>query len=197
VAIGSLDEAINRLIRYPGALAMRARIARLRLLGMGIGARCFIRRINVPRNPWDIEISEGVALDDGVVLLTTGERAALPRIYFASGTYCNRYTMIDASERIEIGRNCMIGPMCYITDHDHGHAAGAPINTQALVSKAVKICDDVWMGAGAIILKGVTVGEGAVIGAGAVVTKDVPSGAIFAGVAARQMVRRSSRTKGC
>ena len=28
--------------------------------------------------------------------------------------------MFDASESIEVGRNCLIGPFCYITDHDHG-----------------------------------------------------------------------------
>jgi acetyltransferase-like isoleucine patch superfamily enzyme len=194
--MSSLDEAVNRLIRYPRSVAMRVRIARLRLLGTHIGKHCFIRRISIPRNPWDIEISDGVALDDGVVLLTTGERTALPRIYFASGIYCNRHTMIDASERIEIGRNCMIGPMCYITDHDHGHTAGTLINTQPLVSRRVRIGDDVWIGAAVIILKGVTVGNGAVIGAGAVVTKDVPPGAIFAGLAARQIdVRPMNSTK--
>ena len=63
------DQLINRMIRYPGAVAMRLRIARLRLLGVHIGRNCWIRRIEVPRNPWDIVIGDGVALDDHVVLL--------------------------------------------------------------------------------------------------------------------------------
>src|SRR5277367_5835956 len=66
------DDLTNRLIRNPGAVAMRLRIARLRLLGVRIGRSCWIRRIEVPRNPWDIVIGDGVALDDHVVLLTTG-----------------------------------------------------------------------------------------------------------------------------
>ena len=33
------DEAINRIIRYPRSLAMRLRIARLRLLGVPRGVR--------------------------------------------------------------------------------------------------------------------------------------------------------------
>jgi hypothetical protein len=61
------DDLTNRLIRYPGAVAMRLRIARLRLLGVRIGRSCWIRRIQVPRNPWDIVIGAGVALDDHVV----------------------------------------------------------------------------------------------------------------------------------
>ena len=46
----------------------------------------------------------------------------------------------------------------------------------------VIICDDVWIGAGSIILKGIKIGEGAVIGAGSVVVKDVPAYSIFTGV---------------
>lgn len=38
----------------------------------------------------------------------------------------------------------------------------------------VKIGNDVWIGARAIILPAVTIGDGAIIGAGAVVTNDVP-----------------------
>lgn len=49
----------------------------------------------------------------------------------------------------------------------------------------IDIGNDVWFGAGAIVLKGVTIGDGAVIGAGAVVTKDVPAYAIVAGNPAR------------
>ena len=45
----------------------------------------------------------------------------------------------------------------------------------------IKVGNDVWIGAGAIILPGVTIGEGVIIGAGAVVTKDVPPFAIVAG----------------
>jgi len=49
----------------------------------------------------------------------------------------------------------------------------------------VKIGNDVWIGARAIILPAVTVGDGAIIGAGAVVTRDVPPYAVVAGVPAR------------
>ena len=45
----------------------------------------------------------------------------------------------------------------------------------------MRIGDNVWIGAGAIILPGVTVGDGSVIGAGSVVTKDVPGGVVAAG----------------
>ena len=79
-AVTVRDELINRFIRYPVAIASRLRIVRLRLLGVNIGRKCWVRRIHVPRNPSDIVISDGVALDDYVVLLTTGVRGNAPKI---------------------------------------------------------------------------------------------------------------------
>ena len=179
------DDLTNRLIRYPGAVAMRLRIVRLRLLGAHIGRNCWIRRIEVPRNPWDIVIRDGVALDDHVVLLTIGSRAERPRLVIRERTYVNRFTMFDASEDIEVGQDCLIGPFCYLTDHDHGTATSGPFSEQPLLGSALRIGSNVWIGAGVTILKGVTIGANAVIGAGAVVTRDVASGERVAGAPAR------------
>jgi maltose O-acetyltransferase len=181
------DDLINRCIRYPGAIAIRLRVARLRLLGVHIGRNCWIRRIHVPRNPWDIVIDDMVSLDDYVVLLTTGSRKTTPRLVIGGGTYINRFTMFDASEGIEVGRQCLIGPFCYVTDHDHGIEQATPIAEQPLVGSAIQIGSNVWIGAGAIILKGANIGNGAVIGAGAVVTRPVRSGEKVAGVPARSI----------
>ena len=176
-------EPINNLIRYPRSLASRLRILWLRLLGMRIGRRCWLRKISVPRNPWDIELANGVSLDDGVVLLTTGDRADAPRLKIGAGTYVNRHTMFDVSEAIDVGENCLIGPFCYITDHDHGR--GFPHAAQPLVGAPVKIGNNVWLGAGVIVLKGVSIGDNAIVGAGSVVTKAVPADTAIAGVPAR------------
>lgn len=54
----------------------------------------------------------------------------------------------------------------------------------------VRIGNDVWLGANAIILPGVTIGDGAIIGAGAIVTTDVPPYAIVTGVPARVLKYR-------
>jgi acetyltransferase-like isoleucine patch superfamily enzyme len=179
------DQLINRMIRYPGAFAMRFRLMRLRLLGATIGRRCWIRRVHIPRNPWDIELADNVALDDRVVLLTTGVRTCWPKLAIGRGTYVNRFTMFDASRRIEIGSECLIGPFCYITDHDHGFSGEEPVSAQALVEAPVTVGNNVWIGAHAIILKGVTIGDNAIIGAGAVVTKSVGPGERVVGVPAR------------
>lgn len=177
---------------YQSGLALRRRARRLWLQSRGVrmGRRCWIQAVRIPRNPWDICLEDEVALDDDVVLLTTGEKRESPRIRIGACSYVNRFTMFDASESIVVGARCMIGPHCYVTDHDHGTIAGVGIAGQPLRSSATRIGDDVWIGAGAIVLKGVSIGDGAVVGAGAVVIHDVPAGAIVAGVPASAVGNR-------
>lgn len=49
----------------------------------------------------------------------------------------------------------------------------------------IEIHENVFVGAGAIIMYGVTIERNCIIAAGAVVTKDVPSGSVVAGVPAK------------
>lgn len=49
----------------------------------------------------------------------------------------------------------------------------------------IKIGNDVWIGANAILLDGITIGDGVVIGANSVVTKDLPPYAIVGGIPAK------------
>ena len=59
------------------------------------------------------------------------------------------------------------------------------IDEQGVSTTPVTICDDVWIGANAVILPGVTVGSHAVVAAGAVVNRDVPPHTLVAGVPAK------------
>ncbi|NEQ84957.1 MAG: maltose O-acetyltransferase [Moorea sp. SIO2I5] len=77
--------------------------------------------------------------------------------------------------------NCYIGGGRYLSDR-----LDIPMMEQGVYSKGpVVIGDDVWLGAGAIVLDGVRIGKGCIIGAGAVVTKDLPDYAVAIGVPAR------------
>lgn len=82
---------------------------------------------------------------------------------------------------ITFGSNVMIGPKTIIWGRDHGMSLEKPMKQQEHVKAPIIIGNDVWIGAGVIILKGVKVGDGTVIGAGSVVTKDVPQNAIIVG----------------
>ena len=55
--------------------------------------------------------------------------------------------------------------------------------------------NDVWIGAGAIIMDGVKIGNGAVVAAGAIVTKNVGDYEIVAGVPAKVIKKRSNKVK--
>ena len=56
--------------------------------------------------------------------------------------------------------------------------------------KEISIGDDVWIGAGAIILSGVTLGNGAIVGAGSVIKDDVPENTIVIGNPAKPLKQR-------
>lgn len=176
---------IERIFHASTGIARRIRRQWLRWRGVRMGRGCWIQAIEISRNPTDVLLGDEVALDANVVLLTTGGPKSFPRIQIGSRTYVNRFTMFDASESIVVGERCMIGPQCYITDHDHGILPGIEIGTQLLESASVRIGNGVWIGAQVVVLKGVTIGDGAVVGAGAVVTKDVAAREIVVGVPAR------------
>ena len=170
----------------------RSRNLWYRGLGVSIEGYCWMRRVSIPRNWRQISIGKDCSLDDGVVLLVSGESPTPLAIQIGSHTYINRYTMLDAHQSIRIGRNCMIGPHCYITDGDHGTEPHKLVRDQPMLTRPVTIGENVWIGAGAIVLKGVNIGDSAIISAGAVVTRDVAAGAVVAGVPARELQRASS-----
>lgn len=85
---------------------------------------------------------------------------------------------------LEIGNSVMTGPDILILGGGHKHEnIDIPMGQQGNLPKStLKINDDVWIGARAIILGNVkSIGKGAIIGAGSVVTKPVPDYAIVAG----------------
>jgi len=182
---------LHTVIRVRAAAGSRIRNLWFRALGVRIGGYVWIRRISIPRQWSDITIEGRASLDDSVVLLCSGPARA-EKIVIRSGTYINRFTILDAHERVEVGPRCMIGPHCYITDGDHGMVPNVPVGAQPMETHPVIIEEGVWLGAGVIVLKGVTIGRNAVVGAGAVVTKDVAPHVIVAGVPARQVSTRGA-----
>jgi acetyltransferase-like isoleucine patch superfamily enzyme len=181
---------VERSLSAQRSLRSRLRFLGYRVLGVRFSGYANLGRIEVPRCHSQIEIAGTATLDNGVVLLVTASPGDPVRLMIGSGVYVNRGTMFDASERIEIGRGTMIGPYCYITDHDHGIEAGMDMRKQPLVGQAVRIGDGAWIGAGATILKGVEIGDGAIVGAGSVVTGSVGPGEKWAGVPARRIGAR-------
>jgi maltose O-acetyltransferase len=91
--------------------------------------------------------------------------------------------LLDTAE-ISIGDNALVGPGTKIVTASHPLEADKR-RDWSVTGTPVRIEEDVWIGAGAVILPGVTIGARSVVGAGSVVTKDVPPDVVVAGNPAR------------
>ncbi len=88
-------------------------------------------------------------------------------------------TLVDDGD-IFIGDGCMFGPN--VTIATAGHPIQPKLRERQLqYNLPVHIGNNVWVGAGAIILPGVNIGDNCVIGAGSVVTKDIPANTVAVG----------------
>lgn len=100
--------------------------------------------------------------------------------HLGKNVYANfNLTLVDDAH-IYIGDDCMIGPNTVIATASH------PINPElrqkvTQFNRDVHIGNNVWLGAGVIVMPGVTIGDNSVIGAGSVVTKDIPSNVVAFG----------------
>jgi acetyltransferase-like isoleucine patch superfamily enzyme len=116
-------------------------------------------------------VIDRMSSDSGIVI---GTRAAL-----------NFGCYIDGSGGVQIGARTILGPHVVIVSSSHRVDRAIAVQESGKLFESVRIGEDVWVGAGAIIRMGITIGDGAVIGAGSVVTHDVPGKTTAAGNPAR------------
>lgn len=130
------------------------------------------------------------------------------------GSNIHPTVVLRQGERIEIGENCLINHnnvlqagkefgkikignfvhtganvMMFAFNHSIDDIE-VPSKLQDYYDADIVIDDDVWIGAGTVIVAGVTIGKGCVIGSNSVVTKDVPPYSIVAGVPAKVIKSR-------
>lgn len=116
------------------------------------------------------------------------------RISIGEWCYVGVGTRIWSAASIEIGNRVLISHSVSIFDnlthplraserHDQARQifAGGHPKEISLDERPIRICDDAWIGACAMIMRGVKVERGGIVAAGAVVTKDVPAYSIVAG----------------
>lgn len=118
------------------------------------------------------------------VLLRQGERIEI-------GDHCliNHNNVLQAGKefgKIKIGNYVHTGANVMMFAFNHSiDDLEIPSKLQDYYDADICIEDDVWIGAGSVIVAGVTIGKGSVIGSNSVVTKDIPPYSIAAGVPAK------------
>lgn len=193
---GNLSGGLGYLLRNWSYRQLFRSIGKGAILGKGITFR----------HPRRIAIGLRVAIDDYVLLDASG--TGKEEIVIKDDVIVSRNCVIQGKtgsiivgEKTDIGCNCIMSSVagifigqsaliagnCYIGGGRYiSDRLDIPMVEQGGYSNGpVIIGDDVWLGAGAIVLDGVDIGKGCIVGAGAVITKDLPNYAIAVGVPAR------------
>lgn len=104
--------------------------------------------------------------------------------------------LVDDAD-IFIGDDCLIGPGCHLITAQHPISPLLRKGEDKLqYNKPIHLGNNVWLGAGVIVLPGVTIGDNSIVAAGSVVTHDVASNVIVAGTPAkvlRQITERDNQ----
>jgi virginiamycin A acetyltransferase len=144
-----------------------------------------------------VEVGARAMLDDcnigGHARVTIGERSVLT----------GPVRIIADINPVSIGKYCSLAPDVILWEplHDMKRLSSYYLFVTVfeeswdrdVISKGpIRIGNDVWIGARAIVVSGVSIGDGAVIGAGSVVTSDVPPYAVVVGVPGRILKYRFS-----
>ena len=106
------------------------------------------------------------------------------QVQIGDGTFINiNCTVLDApinEGAIIIGSDCLIGPNVQLLAVSHAVNPTERLNKENFAAP-ITIGNNVWIGAGVIVLAGVTIGDNAVIGAGSIVTKNVAANTVVTG----------------
>lgn len=100
-------------------------------------------------------------------------------VYFPADI-CITANFVGDKGILKLGDRVSIGPRVSLIVSSHANASRVR-KVMPNKERRITIGNDVWLGAGVIVLPGITIGECSVIGAGAVVTKDIPPYSIAVG----------------
>lgn len=141
----------------------------------------FVRRIQIMMLK-----KRGWVLSDNVMISIHGVRKIGGKIYCADNVNINAECMLIASSDITIGKNSTLAYRTLLTTNANPNA---PYNELCKIyppiHKEIRIGDNVWVGAGVIVLPGCRIGNNSVIAAGSVVCSDIPDNCMAAGVPAK------------
>lgn len=115
-------------------------------------------------------------------------------VHFGSGVYANSNLTLVDDGHIFVGDKVLFGPN--VTVATANHPIDPDLRSRGLqYNKDVYIGENVWIGAGAVLVPGVRIGKNSVIGAGSVVTKDIPDNVVAVGNPCRVLRQISDRDR--
>jgi maltose O-acetyltransferase len=124
-------------------------------------------------------------IQPGVTFVQTNRISVGAHFGVNTGTYINGLGGITMGDYVLIGSNVTISAGLHEIDGTLPPVFARPGNPKAII-----IEDDVWIGAGAVIMPGITLRRGTVVGANSVVTKDTEEYSVVAGVPAKKLRSR-------
>jgi acetyltransferase-like isoleucine patch superfamily enzyme len=170
----------------------------------------------VLRHPAKVRLGDDVVVDDLVVLDAKG--TSNRGIVVGNGGFLGRGTILSckngditlgdhvnigfhseifSGSEVTVGRYGLFAAYTYLVGGGHAfEGRGTPVIEQARESKGIHLGDNVWLGAGALVMDGVRIGDDVVVGAGAVVTADLPPGSVAVGVPAKVVRTREASATG-
>ena len=188
----NLARVTFRLRAQAARIVAALRTAWWRALGMQIGIGTLLPKVRVTW-PHQVSLGRGCVLEHDLYFKFDGVWAPGPTIVIRDRVFLGFGCEFNIRRGLEIGDDCLIASGCKFVDHDHGTASrDTPMRVQTTGAEAaIRLEQDVWLGANVVVLKGVRIGRGAIVAAGAVVTKEVPSHEIWGGVPARKIGERA------
>ena len=153
-------------------------------ISMGIGSTIGKNsRVKADIGNWEIGNNVNISPDAMIFSRESGYYGCLT---VGNNTNFSDGVVLDLSQDINIGNNVALGHGVTIFTHNHEYTDPEKAAWKGgVISKAVNIKDDCWIGANVTIMPGVTIGKRAIVATGAVVTKDISDNQMFAGVPAK------------
>ncbi len=120
------------------------------------------------------------------VMFVQADRLSVGRTFGVNtGSYINAIGGITIGDHVLIGSNVTISSGRHPIDGEF-----PPVFARPAEPLPIAIEDDVWIGAGAVIMPGITLRKGTVVGANAVVTRSTEEYSVVAGAPARKIRSR-------
>ena len=143
----------------------------------------------------EVELSPNFTMDPGCTVgsftkikasdgpLSMGERCGIANSCFIAA----------GSKGITIGKNFICGPNVVITANNYIYSElDVHLEDQGQTSKGVKIGNNVWVGAGSVILDGTVLGDNTIVVANSLVNRRYPPNSILQGNPDKVLMKRSA-----